>query len=72
MLRIGGRQTIKYKTPSCLSRYGTVQHEMLHALGFHHEQSRSDRDDWVKIHWLNIEEGHTHNFVKVIVRANRC
>ncbi|XP_014829134.1 PREDICTED: meprin A subunit alpha-like [Poecilia mexicana] len=41
-----------------------VQHELLHALGFYHEQSRSDRDDYVKIWWDEIEEGKGHNFNK--------
>ncbi|CAJ1077186.1 meprin A subunit alpha-like [Xyrichtys novacula] len=41
-----------------------VQHELLHALGFYHEQSRSDRDDYVKIMWDQIEEGKGHNFNK--------
>ncbi|KAJ4929486.1 hypothetical protein JOQ06_005093 [Pogonophryne albipinna] len=41
-----------------------VQHELLHALGFYHEQSRSDRDDYVKIWWDEIEEGMQHNFNK--------
>ncbi|XP_070704958.1 meprin A subunit alpha [Pempheris klunzingeri] len=41
-----------------------VQHELLHALGFYHEQSRSDRDDYVKIWWDEIEEGMEHNFNK--------
>ncbi|KAA8583428.1 hypothetical protein FQN60_015974 [Etheostoma spectabile] len=41
-----------------------VQHELLHALGFYHEQSRSDRDDYVRIWWDQIEEGKDHNFEK--------
>lgn len=41
-----------------------VEHELLHALGFYHEQSRSDRDDYVKIWWDEIEEGKEHNFNK--------
>uniref|UniRef100_A0A8C5G1A3 Metalloendopeptidase n=1 Tax=Gouania willdenowi TaxID=441366 RepID=A0A8C5G1A3_GOUWI len=41
-----------------------VEHELLHALGFYHEQSRSDRDDYVKIWWDQIEEGKEHNFNK--------
>ncbi|XP_016068183.1 PREDICTED: meprin A subunit alpha [Miniopterus natalensis] len=39
-----------------------IQHEILHALGFYHEQSRSDRDDYVKIWWDEILPGYEHNF----------
>ncbi|NP_001087439.1 MGC86332 protein precursor [Xenopus laevis] len=41
-----------------------VEHEILHALGFYHEQSRSDRDDYVKIWWDEITSGLEHNFNK--------
>ncbi|ELW64612.1 Meprin A subunit beta [Tupaia chinensis] len=43
-------------------RIATIQHEFLHALGFWHEQSRSDRDDYVSIIWDRILSGREHNF----------
>ncbi|KAG7259680.1 hypothetical protein CRUP_021685 [Coryphaenoides rupestris] len=41
-----------------------VEHELLHALGFYHEQSRSDRDDYVHIWRDQIIEGKERNFNK--------
>ncbi|KAK7086373.1 hypothetical protein SK128_012175 [Halocaridina rubra] len=54
--KVGGSQTINYPQ-WCLDRHGSTLHEMLHALGFYHEQSRFDRDDYVTIMWENIESG---------------
>uniref|UniRef100_A0A3B4VD95 Meprin A subunit n=1 Tax=Seriola dumerili TaxID=41447 RepID=A0A3B4VD95_SERDU len=43
-------------------RIATIEHEFLHALGFWHEQSRADRDDYVNIMWDRISDGKEHNF----------
>ncbi|XP_051511762.1 meprin A subunit beta [Myxocyprinus asiaticus] len=61
---VGNRQVGKQELSigaNC-DRLGTVEHEFLHALGFWHEQSRADRDDYVTIVWDEIEEGKEHNF----------
>ena len=39
-----------------------IVHEFIHAFGFHHEQARPDRDDYVEIIWQNIPKNVTHNF----------
>ncbi|HEX6910044.1 MAG TPA: M12 family metallopeptidase, partial [Longimicrobium sp.] len=41
---------------------GTAVHEILHSLGFWHEQSRCDRDGYVEILWNNIETGRSSQF----------
>jgi len=46
---------------------GTVVHELLHAMGFHHEQTRPDRDSYVTIHYKNIESGKSGNFNKTYI-----
>ncbi|MBW6454620.1 MAG: M12 family metallopeptidase [Trueperaceae bacterium] len=40
----------------------TVVHEILHALGFLHEQARHDRDGFVAIQWDNIQSKYKSQF----------
>ncbi len=40
----------------------TVLHELLHTLGFYHEQARPDRDNFISIQWANIPSGNTYDF----------
>lgn len=55
--RIGGRQDLNLQVPGCATKKGTVIHELMHAVGFLHEQSRYERDEYVNIQWQNIISG---------------
>lgn len=54
--RQGGSQVVSLSRSGCLY-HNTVQHELLHALGFNHEQTRSDRDNHIRVLWENISQG---------------
>ncbi|XP_055331478.1 astacin-like [Paramacrobiotus metropolitanus] len=59
--RIGGEQPIDLMT-GCIYQIGEVQHEVMHAIGFYHEQSRTDRDQYVTIVWNNVMQGAEDQF----------
>ncbi|XP_059577326.1 astacin-like metalloendopeptidase [Alligator mississippiensis] len=61
--KIGGAQTLSLMKQGCIWK-GVIQHELDHALGFLHEHTRSDRDNYVKIMWQYIHPSHVDNFKK--------
>ncbi|XP_052714744.1 uncharacterized protein LOC128188023 [Crassostrea angulata] len=61
--RQGGAQDVSLAT-DCLKK-GTAIHELMHVLGFFHEQSRPDRDSWVRVIYFNIIPDKRNNFDKL-------
>jgi len=61
--KVGGKQQLSLAS-GCLYDIGTPFHEFMHAIGYLHEQSRSDRDKYVRIIWQNIPNGVRNNFEK--------
>jgi len=45
---------------------GTIQHELMHVIGFHHEQCRPDRDSYLSVNLANVEPKMHHNFNKYV------
>jgi hypothetical protein len=65
--RNGGAQTINL-APGCGT--GATIHEIAHALGLWHEQSRHDRNAFIDIHWQNIPDDKEHNFQQQTIDGN--
>lgn len=57
--RLGGVQPIRL-SDSC--GWHEITHEVMHALGFIHEHSRFDRNDYIAVEWQNIEEKYHMQF----------
>uniref|UniRef100_A0A8D9F357 Metalloendopeptidase n=1 Tax=Cacopsylla melanoneura TaxID=428564 RepID=A0A8D9F357_9HEMI len=56
-------QLLNLQPDKCFT-YGTIAHELLHVIGFWHQQSATNRDDHVSIKWDNIYDDKKHNFMK--------
>ncbi|XP_069105545.1 uncharacterized protein [Argopecten irradians] len=54
--KIGGVQQIGLQSSGCLHN-AIVLHEMCHAIGMQHEQSRTDRDHYISVLWDNVNGG---------------
>ena len=44
---------------------GSILHEMMHVLGFYHEQSRPDRDEHLEVLWGNIQDQYKTQYLKL-------
>ncbi|GAV04358.1 hypothetical protein RvY_14646 [Ramazzottius varieornatus] len=62
--RRGGQQVVTLDPWRCLTEVGVVSHELLHVLGFYHEHTRLDRDEFIDVLWNNMENGREVNFHK--------
>lgn len=60
--KIGGKQPL-WISPNCAP--DDIAHEILHALGFVHEQNRTDRDHFVELFPDNIDEQYKDNFYRL-------
>jgi len=59
---MGGSQGISLGN-GCLV-HGVIVHELMHSVGFYHMHSRSDRDNYLKILWSNINGNMQSQFKK--------
>lgn len=55
-----GEQKV-YLARQCLT-INDILHELMHVIGFYHEQNRPDRDTYVTIRWENVIEEEFKNF----------
>lgn len=55
--RVTKKQSVNLQVPGCTTKIGTPIHELMHAVGFLHEQNRYDRDKYIRVIFQNIKQG---------------
>lgn len=61
--RIGGPQIV-HLDGSGLCPPGSTVHEMAHVFGLFHTQARTDRDQYINVHWPNIQPNASDNYLQ--------
>ena len=56
------KQPVSLGIPNCVYK-GIALHELMHVVGFLHEQSRSDRDKYVRVIGENMDKGKIKFFL---------
>ncbi|XP_033727174.1 zinc metalloproteinase nas-36-like [Pecten maximus] len=59
--KTGNQQVVDLQEPGCMTPE-TVIHEIMHAIGQQHEQSRTDRARYITMLWKNIDKGNYVNY----------
>lgn len=61
--RVGGSQQLSLG--STCGNMKLMLHELMHSIGFYHKHSQHDRDQYLTIHWNNIQEKAREQFDKI-------
>lgn len=67
--KVGGKQDVNLQIPGCVTKKGTVIHELMHAVGFLHEQSRYERDEYIDVQWHNIMPGNSLDGYEIVKKC---
>lgn len=62
--RRGGKQIVNLNVRDNCVTFGRVLHELMHVLGFYHQHSASNRDQYVEVVWKNILKAKNYNFLR--------
>ena len=60
----GGAQQLILNVAASCGYLASATHEMGHALGFEHEQTRFDRDYYVKVHFENMDKNQVSQYAR--------
>ncbi|XP_052224040.1 uncharacterized protein LOC127839696 [Dreissena polymorpha] len=64
--RMIGPQYISLDPQKCMT-LPIILHEIGHSIGLYHEHTKADRDDYIIVHYENINRTYHYNFDKLIV-----